>query len=215
MRRFSRRLRIPQSIIMGRNWRRYAFPLVVLVVAMFVSRCDRERRPAPTGGDRARYHDQSFRVSRVVDGDTFDIDVADTTTGKDFTRIRLWGVDTPELKRGKRAAMHFAEEAKSFAKSTLGDAQAHIVLSPDRTRGKYGRLLAYVFIERGGEMFNELLLEQGLAYADYRFPHIYDDRFKQIEKRARKSGVGLWNGLTREQMPPWRQRYLKATRDDD
>ena len=83
----------------------------------------------------------------------------------------------------------------------------HVVLSPGRTRGKYGRLLAYVYLERGGRMFNEALLEEGCAYADLRFAHHYYDRFKEIERGARQSGVGLWAGVSLEGMPEWKQRF--------
>ncbi len=103
--------------------------------------------------------------------------------------------------------MYFGPEATAFAETTLSGREVHIVLSPKRTRGKYGRLLAYVHLERGGRMFNEMLLEQGYAYADLRFDHHYYKQFKALEKRARRSGVGLWDGVTPPQMPEWKQRF--------
>ncbi len=124
-----------------------------------------------------------------------------------MTRIRLWGVDTPEISHGRGASAHFGPEATEFAKRTLAGRRVHIVLSPKRTRGKYGRLLAYVFLERGGPMFNEMLLEQGYAYADLRFDHHYYKRFKGIEKRTRRAGTGLWADVTLDQMPAWKQRF--------
>ena len=56
-------------------------------------------------------------------------------------------------------------------------------------------------------MFNETLIEQGYAYADPRFKHPYRDRFKTLDKRARKAGLGLWANLTPEDMPNWKQRF--------
>ena len=166
--------------------------------------CDRATRVAPQQDDHTRYHNRSFRVARVVDGDTLDIHVPDGN--KPVTRIRLWGVDTPEVKRSPRGEMHFGPEASSFAKTTLEGRSVHVVLATDKTRGKYGRLLAYIFLERGGRMFNEMLLEEGYAYADLRFKHHYDRQFKEIEKRARRDGYGLWADVTLEQMPEWKQR---------
>jgi endonuclease YncB( thermonuclease family) len=160
---------------------------------------------APTvESDFARYHDKSFRVVHVVDGDTLDIDAPDGHSPK--TRIRLWGVDTPEIAHGGQPDMYFGPEAARFAHDTLDGRTVHVVLSPLDTRGKYGRLLAYVFLKRGGVMFNELLIERGYAYADSRFKHHYKDQFKQDEKHARRAGVGLWAHVTKEQMPAWRQR---------
>lgn len=174
----------------------------VLLVALV---CSRTARTPVQGDDWARYHDRTFRVVHVVDGDTFDINAPDGD--KAVTRIRLWGVDTPEVAAGGGTDMHFGPEASSYAKKVLGGRDVHIVLSPKRSRGKYGRLLAYVFLERGGRMFNEMLLEEGYAYADLRFDHHYYDKFKRIEKRARKAGVGLWADITFDKMPGWKQRF--------
>jgi endonuclease YncB( thermonuclease family) len=84
--------------------------------------------------------------------------------------------------------------------------QVRVVLSPTKTRGKYGRLLAYVYLVPSEVMFNELLIEHGYAYADWRFAHPHKRRFKTIEKRAAKKGAGLWAEVTFEQKPEWRQR---------
>jgi micrococcal nuclease len=162
------------------------------------------------GGDQDRYHNRTFRVTHVVDGDTFDIDIVDRD--KPYTRIRLWGVDTPEVSHGRGKDMFFGPEASAFAKEQLEGRSVHIVLVPDDSRGKYGRLLAYVHLERDGPMFNEMLLEKGLAYADFRFKHPYFDRFKQIETLSRRNQLGLWATITPEQMPAWRQREDKRNK---
>ncbi len=204
-----RRSTVPPSIVLPSPWRRRGLKLSIVTAVAIGVVCtravDRPIRPPTTGGDFARYHDRSFRVARVIDGDTLDIDAPDGD--KQVTRIRLWGVDTPEVARGGGEDMHFGGEASAFAKQTLFDRRVHVVLSPKRTRGKYGRLLAYVFLERGGPMFNEMLLEEGYAYADLRFNHHYFKRFKAIEKRARKAGAGLWAGATIDKMPSWKQRF--------
>ncbi len=106
--------------------------------------------------------------------------------------------------------MHFGPEATTFARETLGSRDVLVVLSPKQTRGKYGRLLAYVYLKRGGPMFNEMLIEQGFAYADLRFKHHYYRAFKSIEKRARRDAKGLWANVSPEKMPPWKQRFEQA-----
>ena len=216
---FRVRRKLPDSITMPSRFRRNPgfFLAILLITAVVV--CDRTRTrvatPPPTNvaasADFTRYHNRTFSVARVVDGDTFDIDAPDA--GKPTTRIRLWGVDTPETGRGRTVEMHFGPEASAFAKSTLEGKRVHVVLSPRRTRGKYGRLLAYVFLERGGIMFNELLLEEGYAYADRRFPHHYKQQFEAIEKRARRAGKGLWESITTGDMPKWRQRFERSDGD--
>ena len=156
------------------------------------------------GDDASRYHNRVFAVVRVVDGDTFDVDIPDANHAT--TRIRLWGVDTPEVAGGGDGAMYFGAEASAFAAQQLQGQEVRLVLSPTKTRGLYGRLLAYVYLEPSGAMFNEMLIERGYAYADWRFAHPYKRQFMNLEKRARRAGQGLWAEVQPEQMPPWRQR---------
>lgn len=153
--------------------------------------------------DNARYHGQTFTVTRVVDGDTLYLDVPDD--GAPATKVRLLGIDAPELAHDGASAMYFARQATDYAREQL---QGHTVTvyldETPRTRGKYGRLLAYLEMPDGA-FLNELLLAEGYAYADPRFAHSYLQRYRQLEGSARALGKGLWAGVTREQMPRWRQ----------
>lgn len=199
-----KRLPMPASILLPARWRRNATTVAALIAICALIVYERSAQVPIQGGDRSRYHDRRFRVVHVVDGDTLDIDAPDADKSK--TRIRLWGVDTPELARNGRPEMHFGREAKEFARKTLDGKEVNVVLAPEKTRDKYGRLLAYIYCERGGRMFNEMLLEEGFAYADPRFAHPYKKQFETTEKRASSNKVGLWSGLTIDQMPAWKQR---------
>ncbi len=200
----TRRGSIPASIRLAPVWRRRPLLTVALLAIGTLVVYERGLGRLAAEDDYTRYHDQVFDVVNVVDGDTFDINIPDGRYPT--TRIRLWGVDTPEVAGSPGGAMHFGSEASAFAKRRLMGRKVRIVLSPTKTRGKYGRLLAYVYLEPSDTMFNELLLEHGYAYADWRFPHPYKRQFKAIEKRALKAGVGLWAEITDEQKPAWRQR---------
>ena len=194
---------LPSSVrITSRHRLLRALPLSLCGVAVL---CVRSCHPTDQRNDRDRYHDRTFRVARVIDGDTLDIDVADGTRAT--TRIRLWGVDCPEVGHHGKENMHFGPEATAFARKALEGRDVLVILSPKQTRGKYGRLLAYVYLKRGGPMFNEMLIEQGFAYADLRFKHHYYRAFKSIEKRARRDSMGLWADASLEKMPPWKQRF--------
>ncbi|MBI4717922.1 MAG: thermonuclease family protein [Planctomycetes bacterium] len=199
---------------MPSRWRRHRPTLAVLALLAAAVAYDRVRHTPAPGNDHDRYHGRTFRVARVVDGDTLDIDAPDGN--REVTRIRLWGVDTPETGTGPEPPAYFGPEAKAFAVELLDGRQVHIVLAPTRTRDKYHRLLAYVFLERGGAMFNERLLEEGTAYADWRFDHAYADRFEAIEKQARRTGRGLWRDISDDKLPPWRRRmeHREAARRD-
>jgi len=179
----------------------------MLLVLLGFGVLSRGLRSSARGDDYGRYHNQVFAVQRVIDGDTLDIPVRDGRFPT--TRIRLWGVDAPEKPGSKRGAMHFGQQAADYATQTLTDRRVRLVLSPGHTRGKYGRLLAYVYVEPDDESFNELLLSEGYAYADWRFEHPHKAKYAEIERRARREGLGLWADVTPDQMPEWRRPGIR------
>ena len=114
--------------------------------------------PQAAGTDEGRYHDKIFTVVNVVDGDTFDIDAPDGR--EEVTRIRLWGVDTPETKDPERGVMYYGPEATAFTREMVLGKQVRVVLEPfEESRGLYGRLLAYVYLEDGNEESQESRVE--------------------------------------------------------
>ena len=202
--RFLARSRIPRRAdLWPRIWRRRPIGLSLLILAALATAVARLHLPA--GADHDRYHNRLFRCVYVVDGDTIDIDSPDGA--RRATRIRLWGVDTPETAKSPQGEMYFGPEASAFTKSCVNGAEVRLVLAPDQTRDKYGRLLAYVYFGDPPRMLNEEIVSQGYGYADTRFPHVWGERFMQLEERARKKRAGLWVGVRLEQMPPWRQGY--------
>ena len=154
--------------------------------------------------DFEKYHAKNFAVVNVVDGDTIDIDIPDGQ--HDSTRIRLWGIDTPETKHEIYGVMYFGPEAAEFARELVLGEQVSIYLEAGKhTRGKYDRLLAYVQLP-DGRFLNEVLVSEGFAYADLRFRHGLYNKYKQLEASARSSKKGLWQEVKREQLPEWLQR---------
>lgn len=156
-----------------------------------------------TAYDLEKYHKRTFTVVKVIDGDTIDIDIPDAN--KNYTRIRLWGIDTPETQSQDTGIIYFGPEAAEFAERSALGKQVSIYLEEHGTRGKYGRLLAYVQLP-DGRFLNEVLLTEGFAYADLRFRHSLYQKYKQLESSARRQQKGLWEKVTREQLPEWLQR---------
>ncbi len=193
-----------QHIVLSNRQRRLLLVGVIIVlVSLVVWDQGRDARRA-TGPDRSRYHDKTFQVVRVVDGDTLDIDSPDGQ--QKTTRIRLWGVDTPETRHPQKQEMHYGPEASAFTREMTLHQQVRILLEPyQQTRGKYGRLLAYVFLP-DGSMLNERLLTQGYGYADPRFQHIYQQRFAQLHKQAQQAQRGLWQAARPVDWPDWYRR---------
>ena len=158
--------------------------------------------------DIQKYEGRQFTVVKVVDGDTLDIDIPDANYS--HTRIRLWGVDTPETKDPRTGPMFFGKEASEFASNAALGKRVTIHLEKDRnSRDKYHRLLAYVQLP-DKTYLNEVLLSEGYAYADLRFKHGLYNKYKQLESAARSQKKGLWAGVTLEQMPKWKQERESA-----
>lgn len=126
-------------------------------------------------------------IKRVIDGDTMEV-----LLGQKTEKIRLLLVDTPETVHPEKPVEPFGPEASAFAKDTL-DGQ-HVQLELDVSeRDKYGRVLVYLW--HNGDMFNERLLEKGLARVAYVYPPNvkYVDEFREIQKKAQLAGIGIWS----------------------
>nr|MBO2479888.1 nuclease [Bacillota bacterium] len=124
-----------------------------------------------------------YIVERVVDGDTFVL-----TNGE---RVRMIGVDTPEtVKPGTEPEM-YGQEASEYTKKMLEGKRVRLEWDVAE-RDRYGRLLAYVYLE-DGTFFNEHLLLEGYARVMTVPPNVkYAERFLAAERSAREAGRGLW-----------------------
>jgi micrococcal nuclease len=134
-----------------------------------------------------------FKVSRVIDGDTLDIDM----NGK-IERIRLIGMDTPETVDPRKVVQCFGKEASDKAKEMLNGKM--VSLEADNSQGErdgYKRLLRYVYLE-DGTFFNKYMIAEGYAH-EYTYqsnPYKYQLDFKEAEKQARETAKGLWSSAS-------------------
>jgi len=186
---------------------RWAVVAVLIVGAVIVA--DRVGsfgvRPTPPQPDAAKYDGKRFAVARIVDGDTIDVDVPDGDRGQ--TRVRFWGVDTPETKHPNRRVQHFGPEADAFTRSACRGREVTLRLVPGRTRGKHGRLLAYVFLP-DGRMLNRELVRAGYAYADPRYDHPHKAEFRRLQAEARSARRGLWKNVRPVDLPYYYRETL-------
>ena len=122
-------------------------------------------------------------VHWVIDGDTFDLD-----TGE---RVRLIGVNTPEYRPWKNRVDFYGREASQFSKSLL--AGKKILLESDaEAKDRYGRSLAYVYLE-DGTFVNRLLAREGFARVRSYPPNLrHQEALQAAQREAKKAGKGLW-----------------------
>ncbi len=129
-----------------------------------------------------------YKVVRVIDGDTFVINI----DGEEDT-IRLIGIDSPEVETPYTKYECFGREASEFAKTLLKGKLVRIETdSTQSTRDSYNRILAYVYFE-DGTLVNKYLIEEGYAHEyTFRAPYEKQVEFNQAESDAKTNKRGLW-----------------------
>ncbi|MDD5136577.1 MAG: thermonuclease family protein [Candidatus Omnitrophica bacterium] len=147
-------------------------------------------------GKPAAVKSETAVVARAVDGDTLKL--------SDGRRVRLIGVDTPEVHYSNKLLRDSNRSGKDVkAIQALGKRSADFtrqLCEGKRVRmetdvkkfDKYGRLLAYVYLE-DGTFVNARILEDGYGQVMTIPPNVkYADRFLKLQQQARDNHKGLW-----------------------
>ncbi len=111
----------------------------------------------------------------------------------DGRKVRLAGIDTPELARDDFPEEPFAQAALEELTDILRQSAQRIRLLPAReAKDRYGRLLAHAYAP-SGQSIQARLLQSGLALTNIQPPNLsHIDCYLAAEKRARRHGAGLW-----------------------
>jgi len=107
----------------------------------------------------------------------------------------LIGVDTPETKDPRKPVEYFGREASAFTQRIVEGRQVRLAFdnanAANDHRDRYGRTLAYVFLENGS-LLNAEIIRQGYGQAYTAFPFARMEEFRSLEREARENGRGLW-----------------------
>ncbi len=122
-------------------------------------------------------------VMRVHDGDTVSV-----TVGQRREKVRLIGIDAPEL-----AQKPWGGEAKKYLESILSSSGRRVRLEYDvEKRDKYGRLLAYLWT-KDGRMVNLLMVKAGYAMLFTLPPNVkYSSELVAAQQEASSKKLGIW-----------------------
>ncbi|MBI4252999.1 thermonuclease family protein [Candidatus Uhrbacteria bacterium] len=131
---------------------------------------------------------QYFHVTKVIDGDTFDVLINGTTE-----RIRPIGIDSPETVDTRKTVECFGKEASKKTTELLLYKNVRLEKDPaQEDRDIYGRLLRYVYRD-DGLFFNQWMIENGYAHEyTYKTPYAFQKKFKDAQTSAREQEKGLW-----------------------
>ena len=127
------------------------------------------------------------KVSKVVDGDTIDVDI---DLGFDISfssRVRLAGIDTPESRTTDKMEKALGLEAKAYLKHEIESAKK-VVIKTEKidSSEKYGRILGWVFLDDSTVSLNEKMISDGHAWGYLGETKVKD--FDALAKARKKSG---------------------------
>ncbi len=137
--------------------------------------------PAPvvSQGDSA-----TVQVVRVIDGDTIQV----CCVFGDRENVRYIGINTPEIHHPMKGVEHFGKEA-SEANRKLVDGKTVRLEFDVQEQDRYGRLLAYVYLEEG-TFVNAWLVENGYAMVMTVPPNVkHQEMFLKLQREAREAGL--------------------------
>ncbi len=139
--------------------------IMVLAVAAYIVLRD---LPSPS--------DETFEVSRIIDGDTIELSNGD--------RVRLIGINTPET------GQPYYNEATEKLRELIGTSTVTLKKDVD-DKDRYGRLLRYIYVN--DTFVNLEMVREGYAIAyDYELNVKYSDEFHEAEQEAREARLGIW-----------------------
>lgn len=129
-------------------------------------------------------------VRSVIDGDTIDV----TTIG----RVRLLGIDAPEIGRGFDTSAPFGREARERLTRLILHRWVRLE-QEGQALDAYNRHLAYVVTE-DGQFVNATLVREGLARVSARLPLVRLSELQRAEEEAQAFRRGMWGSTP--QIPP-------------
>ena len=107
-------------------------------------------------------YEYGCKVTRVVDGDTIDVDL---DLGFDIIykcRVRLYGIDTPESRTRNKDEKVRGKLAAKFLKDAISNGKNVILQTQLKdSKGKFGRVLASVVVD--GININQQMVTNHLA----------------------------------------------------
>jgi micrococcal nuclease len=137
-------------------------------------------------GSRGGLPPGTYGVERVIDGDTLLL--------RRHGRLRLQGIDCPEIAHDDERGDMLGPAATTFTQEFIRDAQHRIRVEVDgEPADHYGRWLAFVW--NGNRLLNEELVRVGLARAMllYDFGQSKKDRLRAAQLEAQRAARGIWS----------------------
>ena len=136
------------------------------------------------------------KVLKIIDGDTVDVDI-DLGFGIVLKneRVRVMGIDTPELRTSDKLEKVFGLAAKDRLRELIPEGSVQILKTKidkdgEDAKGKFGRILGDFIVE--GYRITEILIDEGHA-VEYHGQSKEDIRDEHNKNRQRLVAEGKVN----------------------
>jgi micrococcal nuclease len=129
------------------------------------------------------YAEEWVRAKWVADGDTIILEKGDL--------IRYMGIDAPEIDHKTNTAEPYGFVSRELNKQLVLSVKLRLEFD-QRPQDRYGRRLAYVFLENG-VFVNQVLIENGYAYYLYQSANLkYHGLLMEKQQEAMRAKKGIW-----------------------
>lgn len=127
---------------------------------------------------------ENTNVERVIDGDTF--------LSSDGKRVRLIGIDAPELND------EFGRKSKEHLETLILGKEIQLKSDPLTSDADiYRRLLRYVYIYDAD--VNRLMIENGYAKAYTKFKFSKSQEYLETQNKAMINELGIWSSESNQE----------------
>jgi micrococcal nuclease len=126
------------------------------------------------------------KVTKIVDGDTIDVEIDLGFSISYAQRVRLAGIDTPESRTTDKAEKALGLEVKKKLGELIANAKTIVIKTelPDSSE-KYGRILGWLYLDGAETSVNEALIAGGYAWG-----YMGDTKVKDFEAlKARREAT--------------------------
>ena len=162
----------------------FALPLLPLSLLLCLSLSPAAIAAVADTACSSQQFDETATIRYVHDGDTLHL--------VDGRKVRLIGINTPELARDSKPAEPYAVAATDALKALFKDDKSIALLYGKDRKDHYGRFLAHALLA-DGQNVQIILLKQGLAQVITIPPNTrFASCYLEVEHQARCDKAGLW-----------------------
>jgi endonuclease YncB( thermonuclease family) len=144
-------------------------------------------------------------VTHVMDGDTLKLETAEGTV----LRVRLYGIDAPELQRVNRRTGEISKQGQPFGEEAYRALESRVINKKVRVDivdiDRYRRMVGIVHLDNRN--INLEMVREGWAWAYRQYlDRPYASEYLGAENEARSKRLGLWQQANPQ--PPWEFRKI-------